>query len=96
MGKKIRCPLCGPLVPFGSEVSYKSAVADPNSSHRNELGTSSRQGIMVGYFLNRGGASSKDYLVFDLDTIQQNKDAQGIRVRQYGDVFEKRSASIPN
>ena len=40
--------------------------------------------------MNPGGAWSKDYLVFDLDTIRQNKDARRIRVRRCGEIFQKR------
>jgi hypothetical protein len=92
-------PLTGPLNPFGSEVSYKSAVADPNTSHGDKFGASSRQGVMVGHFLNPGGARRKDYLVFDLDTSKQNKDARRIRVLHCGEVFQRRGlfmiAQIP-
>ena len=40
--------------------------------------------------MNPGGAWSKDYLVFDLDTIRQNKDARRIRVHRCGEIFQKR------
>ena len=88
--KRFGAPFTGPLIPFGAEISYKSVVADHNTSHGNKFGTSSRKGILVGYWVNPGGAWSKDYLVFDLDTIRQNKDARRIRVRRCGEIFQKR------
>ena len=78
----------GPLLAFGSEVSYKSAISDPNDGLK--FGPSSKQAVIVGYFLNPGGAWSKDYLVYDLETIRQNKDCRRIRVRRCGEVFQKR------
>ena len=63
----------GPVLAFGSEVSYKSAVSDPNGPG-NKFGPSSKQGVLVGYFVNPGGAWSKDYIVFDLEAVRDNKD----------------------
>ncbi len=45
----------GPVLAFGSEVSYKSAVNDP-SGPGNTFGTSSKQHTLVGYFMSHGGA----------------------------------------
>ena len=81
-------PFNGPLLAFGSEVSYKSAINDPSDGLK--FGPSSKQGVVVGYFMNPGGAWSKDFLVYDLETIQQNKDSRRIRVRRCGEVFQKR------
>ena len=92
--KRFGAPFAGPLIPFGAEISYKSAVAEDNTSHGNKFGTSSRKGIMVGYWVNPGGKWSKDYLVFDLDTIRQNKDARRIRMRRCGEIFQKRGLPI--
>ena len=38
----------GPLLAFGSEISYKSAVSEPNGPG-NKFGPSSKQGVIVGY-----------------------------------------------
>ena len=79
----------GPVLAFGSEVSYKSAVTDPNGPG-NKFGPSSKQGVLVGYFVNPGGAWSKDYIVFDLEAVRDNKDCRRIRTRRCGEVFQKR------
>ena len=79
----------GPLLAFDSEVSYKSAVSDPNGPG-NKFGPSSKQGVLVGYFVNPGGAWSKDYIVFDLEAVRDNKDCKRIRTRRCGEVFQKR------
>ncbi len=63
-----------------SEIPYKSAVSDPNGPG-NKVGPSTKHGILVGYFMNLGGAWSKDYLVFDLETVHDNKDCRPIRTR---------------
>ena len=79
----------GPLLAFGSEVSYKSAVSEPNGPG-NKFGPSSKQGVVVGYFVNPGGVWSKDYIVFDLEAVRDNKDCRRIRTRRCGEVFQKR------
>jgi hypothetical protein len=79
----------GPLLAFGSEVSYKSAVSEPNGPG-NKFGPSSKQGVVVGYFTNPGGVWSKDYIVFDLEAVRDNKDCRRIRTRRCGEVFQKR------
>ncbi len=52
-----------PAMAFGSEVSYKSAIND-SIGPGNKLGPSSKQGVLVGYFMSPGGAWSTDLLVF--------------------------------
>ena len=79
----------GPVLAFGSEVSYKSAVSDPNGPG-NKFGPSSKQGVLVGYFMNPGAAWSKDYIVFDLEAVRDSKDCRRIRTRRCGEVFQKR------
>ena len=54
----------GPVLEFGSEVFYKSAVSDPNGPG-NKFGPSRKQAVLVGYFVNPGGAWSEAYIVFD-------------------------------
>ena len=82
----------GPLLAFGSEVTYKSAVDNPNDGMK--FGPSSRQGVLVGYFMNPGGAWSKDFLVYDLDTIRQNKDCRRLRTRRCGEVFQPKGLPV--
>jgi hypothetical protein len=79
----------GPLLAFGSEICYKSAVSDPNGPG-NKLGPSSKQGVVVGYFMNPGGAWSKDYIVFDLEAVRENRDCRRVRTRRRGDISKKR------
>ena len=81
----------GPLLAFGSEVSYKSAVSEPNGPG-NKFGPSSKQGVIVGYYTNPGGVWSKDYVVFDLESVRDNNDCRRIRTRRCGAVFQKRGA----
>jgi hypothetical protein len=81
----------GPLLAFGSEVSYKSAVSEPNGPG-NKFGPSSKQGVIVGYYTNPGGVWSKDYVVFDLEAVRDNKDCRRLRTRRCGEVFQKRGA----
>jgi hypothetical protein len=83
----------GPVLTFGSEISYKSAVSDP-SGPGNKFGTSSKQGILLGCFMNPGGAWSKDFFVFDLEAVRDNKDCRRIRNKRCGEVFQKRG--LPN
>ncbi len=40
--------------------------------------------------MNPGGACSKDFLVFDLEAVRDNKDCRRITIRRCGEVFHKR------
>ena len=40
--------------------------------------------------MNPGGAWSKDYIVFDLEAVRDNKDCRRVRTRRCGEVFQKR------
>ncbi len=42
------------------------------------------------HFTNRGGVWSKDFLVFDLETVHDNKDCRCIRTKRCGEAFQKR------
>ena len=86
--KRFGEPFTGLVMAFGSEVSYKSAINDPNGPG-NKFGPSSKQGVLVGYFMNPGGAWSKDFLNFDLEAVCDNKDCRRIRTRRCGEVFQK-------
>ncbi len=50
---------------------------------------------MGGYYVNPGGAWSKDYLVFDLDTVRPSKDARRVRVPRGGEVFQRGALAFP-
>ena len=88
--KRFGTSFAGPRMAFGSLVSYKPAVGDKANTSADKFATSSKEAVLVGYFMNPGGAWSKDYLVLDLETMRQNKDCKRIRARRCGEVFQKR------
>ncbi len=43
----------------------------------------------MGYFMNPGGAWSKDFLAFELEAACDNKDCRRFRARRCGEVSQK-------
>ncbi len=65
------------------------AVDDPTGPG-NKFGPSSKQGVLVGYFINPGGAWGKDFLVFELEAVHDCKDCMCTLTWRCGEAFQKR------
>ena len=63
-------PFTGPIIPFGSEISYKS-ISDKDKARLPSFGVGLLSGVFVGYKQHAGGGWTGDLMIADWDEIER-------------------------